>query len=109
MGVISHLALHNLSPVVEVGAIWFSRGSGDRTLDILGIYTNIGLEWMFDWGLFLSAGISFMRSIDINVSVNWENRNTPSNVDGTFGRLERQIKGNLLYAVEPTWSIGYSF
>jgi len=109
VGIISHLALHNLSPVVEVGAIWFSRDSGDRTLNILGIYTNIGLEWTFDWGLFLSAGMSFMRSIDINVSTHWENRNTPSNVDGTFGRLERQIKGNTLYAVEPTWSLGYSF
>jgi Bacterial SH3 domain len=109
LGIVSHLALHNLSPVVEVGAISFSRDSGDRTLNLLGIYTNIGLEWIFNWGLFLSAGMSFMRSIDISVAVNWENRNTTVNTDGTFGRLERHIKGNILYAVEPTWSIGYSF
>jgi len=109
LGIISHLALHNLSPVVEVGAITFSRTSGERTLNIFGIYTNIGLEWMFDWGLFLSAGMAFTRSIDINVSANWENRNTAANVDGTFGSLERHISGNALYSVEPTCSIGYSF
>jgi hypothetical protein len=109
LGIVSHLAFHNLSPVVEVGAISFSRDSGDRTLSILGIYTNIGLEWIFNWGLFVSAGMSFMRSIDIGVAVNWENRNTMPNTDGTFGSLERHIKGNILYAVEPTCSIGYSF
>jgi len=27
----------------------------------------------------------------------------------TFGRLERQIKGNLLYDRRTTWWIGYSF
>jgi hypothetical protein len=109
LGIVSHLALHNLSPVVEVGMISFNRDAGERTLSILGIYTSVGLEWIFNWGLFVSAGMSFMRSIDISVAVNWENRNTPANTDGTFGSLERHIKGNILYAVEPTWSIGYSF
>ena len=110
LGIVSHLALHNFSPVVEVGLISFSRrGSGDQSLNVLGIYTNFHLEWMFNWGLFLSAGMSFMRSIDINVSMNWENRNTTSNTDGTFGALERHINGSILYTVEPTWSIGYGF
>ena len=109
LGIISHLALHNLSPVVEVGGISFSRDAGNRTLNILGVYTNVGLEWVFDWGLFLSAGMSFMRSIEINVSVNWSNLDSTSFTGGSFGSLERHIKGNILYAVEPTWSIGYSF
>jgi len=109
LGLVSHLALHNFSPVVEVGAIYFSRGAGDRSLSILGIYTNVTLEWMFDWGLFLKAGMSFMRSLDINVSVNWGNRETAMSADTSFGSLERHISGNILYAVEPTWSIGYSF
>jgi hypothetical protein len=108
-GIVSHLALHNLSPVIEVGVISFSRTAGDRTLNVFGIYTRLGLEWMFDWGLFVSAGMSFLRSLDVNVSASWENRNTTSNADGTFGRLERHIDGNTLHAVEPTASIGYGF
>jgi hypothetical protein len=110
LGIVSHLALHNFSPVVEVGAISFTHsGSNDRTLSIFGIYTNVGLEWMFDWGLFLSAGLSFVRSLDISVSVNWENRNTASNSDGSFGSIERHIKGNILYTVQPVWAIGFGF
>jgi hypothetical protein len=109
VGLVSHLALHNLSPVVEVGAISFSRRADDRTLNIFGIYTNISLEWMFDWGLFVSAGMAFMRSLDINVSVDWENLDRTSFSGGSYGSLGRHIQGNILYAVEPTWSLGYSF
>jgi hypothetical protein len=106
---VSHLSLHNLSPMVEMGAVNLTYGQGISTLNIWGIYTHGGLEYMFDVGVFISAGLTFVRSIDISVSYSWQDNNNPQPVPGTFGNVGSHISNNSFYVVHPYIAVGWGF
>jgi hypothetical protein len=108
-GLISHLSLHNLSPVVEVGVVNLSYGQDISTLNIWGLYTHGGLEWMLDAGFYITAGVTFVRSLDISVAYSWQDNNNPHPVPGTFGNVGSHISNNNFYVVHPSVTVGWGF
>lgn len=107
---VSHLSLHNVSPMVELGAVGLSYAEGISTLKIWGFYTNVSLEWMLDVGLFINAGLTFVRSIDISVAYSWkDNNDNPQPVPATFGNVGSHISNNNFYVVHPSVTLGYGF
>jgi hypothetical protein len=107
---VSHLSLHNLSPMVEIGAVNLSYGQGISTLNIWGIYTHGGLEYMFDSGLFINAGVTFVRSLDISVSYSWQdNGNLQPVPNDSFGNVGSHISNNNFYVVHPSIAVGWGF
>jgi hypothetical protein len=103
------LSLHNLSPVVEVGVVNLSYGQDISTLNIWGLYTHGGLEWMLDAGFYITAGVTFVRSLDISVAYSWQDNNNPHPVPGTFGNVGSHISNNNFYVVHPSVTVGWGF
>jgi hypothetical protein len=108
-GLISHILLHNVSPVVEVGVVNLASHEGRSTLNILGVYTHGGVEWMIDAGLFISVGVTFVRNLSIDVSTSWEDRSNPPATPPTFGKVGSHISSNTFYLVQPSLTVGFGF
>jgi hypothetical protein len=108
-GLISHLLLYSVSPVVEVGVVNLAYHENSSTLNIWGVYTHGGVEWMADFGLFIGAGVTFARSLSIDVSYSWEDRTNPQSVTPTFGNLGSHISSNTFYLFQPSLTAGFGF
>jgi hypothetical protein len=109
LAAVSHLLLHNLTPVVGVGIVTLSYAEGAGTLHIWGMYTQGGLEWMFQSGFFLYAGITFVRSISIDVSYSWEDNLNLQPAPNKFGNVGSHISDNAYYVIHPSVTIGFDF
>jgi hypothetical protein len=106
---IAPLALTNLSPVVELGVVNLSYNDGASTLSVLAIYTSLGLEYAFDFGLYIGAGLTFTRSLSIDVSRSWQDRSSGPIPSPSFGSLGKAIHGSSLQTYRPTVTVGFSF
>jgi hypothetical protein len=108
-GIVSHILLYNLSPVVEVGLVNLMYHEGIGTLNIVGVYTHGGVEWMLDAGFFISAGVTFVRSLSIDVSTSWEDNGKQPSVPPTFGNVGSHISSNTFYLMQPSLTVGFGF
>jgi hypothetical protein len=108
-GLVSHLLLHNLSPVVEVGIVNLSYHEDISTLNVWGVSTHGGMEWMFNFGLFVSAGVTFVRSLAIDVSYGWEDNLNMHPVPNQFGNLGSHISSSTFYLFQPSFAAGFGF
>ena len=107
--VVSHILLHNLTPVVGVGIVTLSYGEDIGTLNIWGAYTQGGLEWMLEGGFFLYAGVTFVRSLSLDVSYSWEDNANLHPVPNKFGNVGSHISNNAFYVIHPAVSVGFDF
>jgi hypothetical protein len=108
-GLVSHLLLHNVSPMVEVGLVNIAYHEDISTLNILGVYTHGGVEWMIDAGFFISVGVTFVRSLSIDVSYSWEDNLNMHPVPNTFGNVGSHISSNTFYLFQPSLTAGFGF
>jgi hypothetical protein len=109
LAAVSHILLHNLTPVVGVGIVTLSYAQDIGTLNIWGAYTQGGLEWMLESGFFLYAGVTFVRSLSIDVSYTWEDNANLHPVPNQFGNVGSHISNNAFYVIHPAASAGFNF
>ena len=107
--VVSHILLHNLTPVVGVGIVTLSYAEDISTLNIWGVYTQGGLEWMMENGFFIYAGVTFVRSVAIDVSYTWEDNANLHPVPNKFGNVGSHITDNAFYVIHPSVTMGFGF
>jgi hypothetical protein len=108
-GLVSHILLHNVSPVVEIGLVDLAYHEDISTLNIVGVYTHGGVEWMIDAGFFISAGVTFVRSLTLDVSYSWEDIDRRPAVPPTFGNVGSHISSSTYYVIQPSVTAGFGF
>jgi len=108
-GLVTHPLLGRVSPFVEVGLTSLAYADGVSTLHVLATYLTGGLEVMFEWGAFVAAGVSFVRSVDLEIGYSWSDAHTATAQPGTFGRLGDMIKNGVLETIQPSITVGYGF
>ena len=64
---------------------------------------------MADFGLFIGAGVTFARSLAINISYSWEDRMVSQPVAPTYGNLGSHISSNTFYLFQPGVTAGFGF
>jgi hypothetical protein len=106
---VSHILLYNLTPVIGVGIVTLSYAEDISTLNIWGVYTQGGLEWMMENGFFLYAGVTFVRSVAIDVSYTWEDNANLHPVPNKFGNVGSHISDNAFYVIHPSVTVGFGF
>jgi len=109
IGLVSFFATTNISPMVEAGFSRLGYHSGLSTMRAYAFYLTVGLEWMFDFGLYLHGGVTYIRSMDIDVAVEWENTRDAPVSRGTYGKMEEYMRNNVLQAIQPMFGVGYGF
>jgi hypothetical protein len=107
-GIYSALVLWNLSPVLEIGFASTKYSSGRSTLSLTNSYFSAGAEWMFDWGGFIHAYVTYVHSIDISVSFDYADARAGTFEIATYGPLE-PADGRAISLVRPGATIGYAF
>ncbi len=108
-GLVSHLLLSSVTPVAGVGLVNLAYHEDSSTLNVWGVYTYGGLEWMADFGLFVGLGVTFARSLSIDVSYSWEDRAYRPATAPTFGSLGSHISSNTFYLLQPYFAAGVGF
>jgi hypothetical protein len=109
-GLTSLVALANLSPLVEIGFGQNSYHASRSALSISLFYVTAGLEWMFDFGLFIQAGVTYMRSIDIEIIYEMEDARAMEEMHlEDYGDLNSVVDENSFQALRPTATLGYAF
>ena len=107
--IVSLIALSNLSPIISVGFTRLSSHARVSTMTISAFYLSAGLEWMFNWGLFINVGVTYLRSLDLEVVFELEDAqagNFEYEQHKGFGDLD---KTNTFQAINPSFTVGYGF
>lgn len=108
-GLVSFIALENLSPMIEAGVSRVSYHDGPSILRVVSFYFTVGLEWMFRCGVYVNAGITYMRSMDVEIAVEWENANDGVTEPRNYGILGDIMQNDVFQAVRPSFGVGYGF
>lgn len=109
LGVVSYLALKDLSPFIETGFTRLSYHEGFSTLRVNAFYLSGGIEWIFRSGFFFNSSLTYMRSADVEVSFDYLNAKSGlTEVPEDFGILDPG-DDNTFQFVLPGFSIGYAF
>jgi hypothetical protein len=110
IGIVSFFATTNLSPMIEAGFSRIGYHSGLSTMRVYAFYLTVGIEWMFDFGMYLHGGVTYIRSMDIDVAVEWENtRDAPVARAATYGKLDAYMRNDVFQAIQPMFGVGYGF
>jgi len=110
IGIVSFFATTNISPMVEVGFSRIGYHAGLSTMRVYAFYLTAGIEWMFDFGMYLHGGVTYVRSMDIDVAVEWENaRDAPVSRARTYGKLDEYMRNDVFQAIQPMFGAGYGF
>jgi len=100
----------NLSPYFDIGVTRLSYHEARTKLQITALYVTCGLEWMASFGGFISAGITYMRSMDISITVKHDDAESGNYDVGSYGTFGDDIEdGELYQAIQPSFAIGYGF
>lgn len=108
-GIVSFFATTNLSPMIEAGFTRLGYHSGLSTMRVYGFYMTAGMEWMFDFGMYVHAGVTYVRSIDIDVAIEWENADDAPVTRSSYGKLESFMRNDVFQAIQPMFGVGYGF
>jgi hypothetical protein len=100
----------NLSPYFDIGVTRLSYHETRTKLQITALYVTCGLEWMASFGGFVAAGVTYIRSMDISITVKHDDAASGNYGFGSYGTLGDDIEdGELYQAVQPSFAIGYGF
>jgi hypothetical protein len=100
----------NLSPFFDIGVTRLSYHETRTKLQITALYVTFGLEWMASFGGFVTAGVTYVRSMDISITVKHDDALGGDYDFGSYGTFGEEIEdGELYQAVYPAFSIGYGF
>jgi hypothetical protein len=109
LGMVSYLALKDLSPFIELGFTRLSYHEKYATLRVNAFYLSGGIEWIFRSGFFFNSSLTYMRSADVEVSFDYLNAQSGlTDVPEDFGILDPG-DDNTFQFVLPGFSIGYAF
>jgi hypothetical protein len=109
VGIVMLASTRNLSPFFDLGATRMSYHEGLTKLQITALFITVGLEWMADWGGFIAGGITYLRSMDISVTIKYDDARSGRFEAGSYGFFGEMLDGELFQAVAPSFSIGYGF
>jgi hypothetical protein len=110
IGIVSFIATTNISPMIEVGFSRIGYHSGLSTMRVYAFYLTVGIEWMFDFGLYLHGGVTYIRSMDIDVAAEWENTSdAPVARAPSYGKLDEYMRNEVFQAIQPMFGAGYGF
>lgn len=100
----------NISPFFDIGVTRMSYHQTRTKLQITALFATFGLEWMAGFGGFVAVGVTYIRSMDISITIKHDDAMDGSYDFGTYGSLGKEIEdGELYQAVQPSFSIGYGF
>ncbi len=108
-GVVLIPAYSNFSPLVEAGLGNLSYHNGDATLRLDTVFLTVGFEWMLDFGMFVDVGATYSRSLDIEVSYEYEAYRRGDLQQAEFGMFQQYGEQGTLQAVTPMINFGYAF
>lgn len=109
LGVISYLALSDISPFVETGFTRLSYHEGESTLRVGSFYLSLGVEWIFSNGIFVNAMVTYSRSADMEVTYNYDiAKSGDLEVPADFGVLDPGDDATFQFLL-PGFSLGYAF
>ena len=94
--------------MIELGLTNSTYGSGKSELGLTNFYILVGLEWMFDFGLFANVYVTYIHSIDSRVSFDYSDAVSGSLAMERYGSLQPKT-GRDFKAVRPGLTIGYAF
>ncbi len=99
----------NLSPFFDIGVTRMSYHENLTKLQITALFVTVGLEWMANWGGFIAGGITYLRSMDISVTIKYDDARAGRFEAGSYGFFGEMLDGELFQAVAPSFTIGYGF
>lgn len=110
-GAVFMLSTNDISPFVETGSSTLTYNDTRSTLRISTFYVNAGVEWIFKSGYYFGAGVSYIRSYEVQIEFNYSYaKNSSSSLTignyGSFGKLDGPSS---LQQLNPMVVIGYSF
>jgi len=76
---------------------------------ITAVFFTVGLEWMFRFGLFVNAGVTYVRSTDIEIVHEFEDAVDDDMRLETYGRFDDLRRRNAYQTIEPGFTLGYAF
>jgi hypothetical protein len=110
IGIVSFIATTNISPMIEAGFSRIGYHAGLSTMRVYAFYLTVGIEWMFDFGVYLHGGVTYIRSMDVDVTAEWENTNdAPVARARTYGKLDEYMRNEVFQAIQPMFGAGYGF
>jgi hypothetical protein len=109
VGILMLASTRNLSPFFDIGATRMSYHEDRTKLQITALYITVGLEWMADWGGFVAGGITYLRSMDISITIKYDDARAGYYSMGSYGFFGEMLDGELFQAVAPSFTIGYGF
>lgn len=107
-GLYSTFVLYNLSPIIEAGFARTSYHAGLSKLELTNFYLMAGIEWMFDFGFFANAFVTFIRSADVEVAYEYTDAQRGDMTVGNFGKLDLGDEPSF-QSLQPGLTIGYAF
>jgi hypothetical protein len=100
--------LRDFSPIVELG---FSRASYHKkltTLRMTNFFMTASGEWIFNSGVFVGLGIVYVRCVDLEVAVEYEDSRDRTFKAEHYGSLDPG-EDNAFQALKPLMTLGYAF
>jgi hypothetical protein len=108
-GALSYLALHDVSPFVEMGFTRLSYHQEHAILRVSSFYLTLGLEWIFRSGVFINGMVTYARSTDVEVAFDYDAAEAgPVQVPADFGILDPGTDATFQFIL-PGVSLGYAF
>lgn len=108
-GIVSISSTEKFSPTFELGISRFSYHDDKSALRITAFYASLGLEYMYDSGLFINTGLTYVRSLDIEVIYEFEDARDGNLTIGDYGRFNYLKEENSLQDVNLSFTVGYAF
>lgn len=98
----------DLQPLVEVGMNRLNYRASQTTLRATNLYAGLHLEWMFESGLFASAGVAYFVNTALEVSVDYSSAGDRTFRKESYGSLDPRGR-RPFQGVRPGASVGYAF
>ena len=108
-GVVMCTALSNLSPIVETGFTRLSYHDAGSTLRMSAYYLSGGLEWMFGNGIYADLGVTYVRSMDVEIVYEYEDVRDGQVSVGSYGIFGAASEGASFQAARPMLTVGFAF
>ena len=109
LGLLSYLALHDISPFVETGFTRLSYHEQQAILRVESYYLSLGVEWIFSNGVFINAMVTYSRSADVEISYDYDKAKSGNlQVPPDFGVLDPGDDATFQFVL-PGISLGYAF
>lgn len=106
-GILSCLALNQLTPIVETGFSRISYHANESILRTTFYYISVGVEWMFEKGLYFSIEANYLRSLDREIVINYDKKDQPF-TPGNYGEFSDDEQ-SIVQSLQGGASIGYAF